>query len=74
MDVADALRQLDEAASKLVSTYRDVDRACAVIRTDGKQVRIICPGGMDGAIAKLLYAAADEMAFRSAPSKGVTKQ
>lgn len=71
MDVTDALRQLDEAASKLVSAYRDVSRACAVIRTDGGHVRIICHSGMDGAIAKLLYAAADEMAFRSAPRQSI---
>lgn len=70
----DTLDALDEAAARLVAAYRDCVRLAAVIRSDGKRLRIICPQGMDGSVAKLLYAAADEMAFRSVPSQGVTKQ
>ena len=58
---------LDSAAAGLVRAYADTDLAAVVVRVEAGRFRIICPDGMPAAIARLLYAAADEMAARAMP-------
>lgn len=72
MNTTEAAEALDEAARKVLNGYQYINTYGIVVRQIAPgELRIIFAQGTEEAAAKMLYAAADELAVRAAQHKTV---
>ncbi|MDE2472696.1 MAG: hypothetical protein KGL35_29230 [Bradyrhizobium sp.] len=51
------IAEVDNACAQLMGAYRDLEQLAITVRSNGHEVRLICPAGCESQLARLLYTA-----------------